>query len=137
AWMRTRTREVEPVDAAEAARPGPLDAGQHLAVEDVPPGQPKALLELAWPEHEPVDDPLRQPRADLGEARDRHVGGGTGVHVDREALAEERGDVAARRRQRRIGRRLTGSLAPRLGRWPPRAGGVGRLLPLAQAGAGG
>src|SRR4051812_35124638 len=71
ARMRTRPREIEPVDAAEAPRARPL--AEHLPVEDVAAGDAETVLELLRPQHHPVDDVVGQPGTDLREAGDRDV----------------------------------------------------------------
>ena len=127
--MRARAGQEEALDAAEALRARALLeqlARQHLAVEDVAAGDAEARLELARAERQPLDDPVGQLRADLGEAGDRGVGGGLGVDVRREALAEQRQHVAARRRERVVGGRLAGGLDPRARGGPAGAGVVGR-----------
>src|SRR5215212_2800902 len=123
--MGARAGEVQPLDSAEPARAGPVLQHlprQHLAVEDVPAGDAEAGLELPRAEREAVDDAVRKARAGEGEAGDGSVGGGARVDVGREGLGEERDDVAAHGRERRVDRGLARRLDERALGGPAGAG---------------
>src|SRR4051794_41976921 len=135
--MRSRATEIEAGYAGEVpGREAALQqlVAEHLAVEDVPAGQPEARLELARAEREALDDPVGEAGARLGEARDGRVGGGLGVDAGREALAEQRQDVAARGRERRGGGGLARRLGPRAGGGAPPARGGARAGGAVQGG---
>ena len=92
ARVRARATEVEPLDPAEA-RAGPggrrtAGPGSISPWKMWPPVMPKRASSSRGPERDAVDDAVREGGADLGEVRDRGVGGRLGVDVGREALAE-------------------------------------------------
>ena len=119
---RPSRRGTAPRRRRSGARPGRSSSSWPGSISPWkmwPPVRPKRASSSRGPEREAVDDPVGELGADLGEAGDGGVGGGVGVDVGREALAEQREHVAPGRRERRVGGGLARGLDPR----PLRPGG--------------
>ena len=121
ARMRSRPAEVEIADR-RARRKAPLVdlAGQQFPVKDMSSNQAESRLEIGRSEHEPVLDRVGKVRREPAEDRDDRVGRRLALGVRPSAgaivrivLREDREDMLAGRRQRRIGRRLEKALDQR------------------------